>query len=736
VLIPNEDKYFPIIYKNANYFKWGEEPRNSLSQVFSSSVQKGFLEARKEVPNDFDINTDLAVMIRSFQDNQLYYLHMKEPITRAKRAVRNSNKKGINLDDLDEWVYYDPASKQMKWKDYVGTDVTEGSPVMTKPLRDYIDNYIEHIEHRGVVAEKASIIKSWSRLVSNINTWSTISANVWSMVSQYFSFADVIWSFDKISDVGSFIRWVATMNPFSTRTATKYSWALLERMTEHNQWVALGRIFNVGDMKAISQSKWMDGIGERAIEMSLRWMRKTDGQVSYWIWNHYANKFLKENHQYFPEVKITSNMDELNKTMPPSWFKKMIDYSDIEMNRTMGSSADFTMSSELMRNSWSVYKVATSIQKTFINRLLFLNHILSTKGIKSIPAVGVALGLGAYIESEREYWRTVYDSVMGKKEFKMLEEDIDFWAFTVKADSHFGKMLANNPSLNYDSFESSIYDWGMKKATGKPELSMAEVYAARAMGKFFSDNFWNPMNRYEITSALRWYDSIKNRNDKWEVPPWFRNDLEIWYAIVKMMIPWATRDMIPAIHKDIFEEPLWQTLEDNYQLGKMTKGKPELSEELSSQTFKQQWDFAKADREVYEAGGEIRKEKEVKKATMVETAKSILAEKQVEKMDEAAFINYVVDNPSIIEWMSDSDIEELAKVLSTWKPDVRTDIYAPYRKTTTDTEVIYNKFLKEYVDKEDFDWLESMMDELEAQEVIKSREWFEKRMLKIIENSK
>lgn len=87
-------------------------------------------------------------MIRSFQDNQLYYLHMKEPITRAKRAVRNSNKKGINLDDLDEGVYYDPASKSMKWKDYVGTDMTEGRPVMTKPLRDYIDNYIEHIEHR------------------------------------------------------------------------------------------------------------------------------------------------------------------------------------------------------------------------------------------------------------------------------------------------------------------------------------------------------------------------------------------------------------------------------------------------------------------------------------------------------------------------------------------------------------------------------------------------------------
>lgn len=733
VLIPNEDKYFPIIYKNANYFKWGEEPRNSLSQIFSSSVQKWFLQARKATPDDFDINTDLAVMIRSFQDNQLYYLHMKEPITRLKRATRNSNKKGINMDDLDEGVYYNKKKDTFEWKDYVDDWVVEGRPVMSKPLRDYIDWYIEHIEHRWVVSEKASIIKSWSRLISNVNTWSTIAANVWSMVSQYFSFADLIGNLDKIGDVGSFIRWVSTLNPFSVKTAAKYSWALLERMTEHTQWVALWRMFNAWDMKAISQSKWMDWIGERAIEMSLRWMRKTDGQVSYWVWTTYAHKFLKDNHHQFPEVKITTNIDELNKTMPPSWFKKMIDYADVEMNRTMGSSADFTMSSELMRHSWSVYKVATSIQKTFINRLLFLNHILSTKWMKSIPAVGIALWVWAYLESEREYWRSVYDSNMGKKEFKILEEDVDFWLFIVKADSHWGKMLANNPSLTYDSFESKIYDWVMKKATWKPELSMAEILAARAMGKFFSDNFWNPMNRYEISSITRWYDSIKNRNEKGEVAPWFRNDLELWYAIVKMILPWATRDIIPAIHQDIFEEPLWQTLEDNYQLGKITKNKPELSEELSSQSFKAQWDFAKNDRKVYEAGWEIRKEKERAKATLNETAKSILSEKWVEKMDEDAFINYVVDNPQVIEWMSDWDIEELWKLLSTWKPDIRTDIYAPYRKKTTDTIIIYNDFLKEYVDNEDFDWLERMMDELEAQDVIKNREWFEKTMLKIIE---
>lgn len=732
VLIPNEDKYFPIIYKNANYFKWGEEPRNSLSQIFSSSVQKWFLEARKDTPNDFDINTDLAVMIRSFQDNQLYYLHMKEPVTRIKRATRNSNRKWIKLDDLDEWVYYDKASKTMKWKDYVDDGVVEGKPVMTKPLRDYIDNYIEHIEHRWVVSEKASLVKSWSRLASNINTWSTISANVWSMVSQYASFADLFARLG-LKDPISFIKWIATVAPWTNTSAIKYSWMLLERMTEHTQWVALWRIINAWDLKAISQSKWTDGMGERALEISLRWMRKTDSQVSYWVWMAYAQNFIRDNRSYFPDVKITSDMDELNKTMPPSWFKKMIDYADVEMNRTMGSSSDFTMSSELMRNSGSVYKVATSIQKTFINRLLYLNHILTTEGGKAIPAVGIAIGMNYYIESEREYWRSVYDAYQGKKEFKMLEEDVDFGLFTVKADSHWGKMLANNPSLNYDSWESWIYDWMMKKATGKPELSMAEVFAARAMGKFFSDNFWNPMNRYEISSITRWYDSIKNRNDKGEIAPWIRNDLEVGYSIVKMMIPWATRDLIPYVHDKIFNEPLWQTLEDNYQLGKMTKNKPELTEELNAQSFKAQWDFAKNDRKVYEAGEDIRTEKEKKKQTMEDTAKRILGEEWVEKMDEETFINYAVDNPEIIEWLTDSEIEDLAKVLSTWKPDVRTDKYAPYRKTTTDTEVIYKDFLKEYVDKWDMDWLETMMDELEAQEVIKSREWFEKRMLKIIE---
>ena len=97
----------------------------------------------------------------------------------------------------------------MKWKDYVDDGPVEGKPVMSKPLRDYIDWFIEHIEHRWVVSEKASIIiKSWSRLISNVNTWSTISANVFSMISQYFSFADLIGNLDKIWDVGSFVRWV------------------------------------------------------------------------------------------------------------------------------------------------------------------------------------------------------------------------------------------------------------------------------------------------------------------------------------------------------------------------------------------------------------------------------------------------------------------------------------------------------------------------------------------------
>lgn len=354
--------------------------------------------------------------------------------------------------------------------------------------------------------------------------------------------------------------------------------------------------------------------------------------------------------------------------------------------------------------------------------------------MKSIPAVGIALWVWAYLESEREYWRSVYDSNMGKKEFKILEEDVDFWLFTVKADSHWGKMLANNPTLTYDSWESKIYDWIMKKATWKPELSMAEVFAARAMGKFFSDNFWNPMNRYEIASITRWYDSIKNRNDKWEVAPWFRNDLELWYAIVKMILPWATRDIIPAIHKDIFEEPLWQTLEDNFQLGKVTKNRPELSDELSKQTFAQQGEFAKQEREAYEASKEVSNKKTEKKKTINELAKSILDTKWVQKMDSEQFINYVVDNPSLIDWLSDDDIETLSALVSTGKPDVKTDVYAPYRDRYTDTEVIYNKFLKEYVTSWDIDGLESMMDELEAQKVIGSREWFEKRMLKLIEN--
>ena len=35
------------------------------------------------------------------------------------------------------------------------------------------------------------------------------------------------------------------------------------------------------------------------------------------------------------------------------------------------------------------------------------------------------------------------------------------------------------------------------------------------------------------------------------------------------------------------------------------------------------------------------------------------------KMDSEQFINYVVDNPSLIDWLSDDDIETLSTLVST-----------------------------------------------------------------------
>ena len=108
-------------------------------------------------------------------------------------------------------------------------------------------------------------------------------------------------------------------------------------------------------------------------------LRKVDGVVSHAVWMSHAKKFLRENHSNFPEVKITSNMDELAETMPPVWFKKMVNNSNTEMNRVMSTTTDFTFASQVSRQSPEMYKIATAIQKTYINRLLYLNHHLKTK---------------------------------------------------------------------------------------------------------------------------------------------------------------------------------------------------------------------------------------------------------------------------------------------------------------------------------------------------------------------
>lgn len=357
--------------------------------------------------------------------------------------------------------------------------------------------------------------------------------------------------------------------------------------------------------------------------------------------------------------------------------------------------------------------------------------------MKSIPAVGIALWVGAYAESEREYWRSVYDSYQWKKEFKILEEDVDFWLFTVKADSHWGKMLANNPSLTYDSWESWIYDGMMKKVTWKPELSMAEVFAARAMGKFFSDNFWNPMNRYEITSITRWYDSIKNRNEKGEVAPWFRNDLELWYAIVKMIIPWATRDLIPAIHKDIFDEPLWKTLEDNYQLGKTLKNNPERTENVNKMTFAEQSKFADAAKTAY-----TEKTEESKKTETVngkkEAIKAIVHKKLWPTPSEKDFKQFIQENKQLFidAWLD--------------TPEARKSFYTSFKssdigKTLTneyshyygaDSDVIYTHFLQKYVKSWDKEGYYNMLNELNAQWVVLNVDGFKKKMSKRVKEDR
>lgn len=740
VLIPTESKYFPIIYKNANYFKWGEEPRNSLSAIFSTSVQKWFLNARKEVPNDFEINTDLPTMIRHFQDNQLYYLNMKEPILRAKRALRNSNKSWIKIDELDEGVYYDKDKGILKYKDYIDKGVVEGKPIFSPELRKYVEGFIENMEHRWVIAWGNSYWRAAANTLSKVSTWTTIAANIWSMAAQYFSYADAIVRLGKSSPklIPSLIRTSFIRN----RNAINYSGSLRERMTEHLRWVALGKIFNKWDLATMSQTKWSEWLTDRALELSLRGMRKVDGEVSYWIWMTHAKDFLDKNHQYFPEVKITSDIDELSNTMPPAWFQKMINHSDTEMNRVMGTNTDFSFASEVSRQSPELYKLNTAIQKTFINRLLYLNHHLMTKWVKWVPIVVVSLWLTEFSETEREYWRTYYNSVLGKKEFKSLDKDLDFWAFVVKKDSHIGNILANNPSLNYENFENKVYDWVMKKATWKPELSLAEVYAARAMGRFFMNNVWNPMNKYEVTSQLSWFEGINKRNEKGEIPPWIRNDLEWGYAITKMMLPSLGDDIIPAAHDAIFDEALWKFQEDNYQLGIIARTEPELMKDLETKDYKTQGEFAQQKRWAYETQKVITEENK-KESGIKESMKELIYKQYWYNPTKEELFEFVKNNKELYKNSWIKNWSELKSFFGTlWPTDKAKATVSEYQHLyTKSAEFILENDLKTLFKdtsaqplsvrvKE----LNARINELESAWVIMNPDKFKKDLIKSMRN--
>ena len=55
-----------------------------------------------------------------------------------------------------------------------------------------------------------------------------------------------------------------------------------------------------------------------------------------------------------------------------------------------------------------------------------------------------------------------------------------------------------------------------------------------------------------------------------------------------MFLPNYGRSLVDNAHKLIFDEPLWQTVEDNYQLGKITKSTPEKIDSLNKMDFKSQ----------------------------------------------------------------------------------------------------------------------------------------------------
>ena len=650
VLIPTESKYFPIHYIDANYYHSGEEPK-WMKQIFNSHVQQGFINARKWPASDFSLNMDFPSFMKDFGNNQLYYLHMKSPIMRAKRMVRVGNQKGISQDIIT-------ANKNWGIDFNDIDDVVEGSPIFTPTMKRFNDRFIERIENRGVIPNSNFLP---TRIVSNLGTWATIAWNPWSAIAQPFSIIDSLAN----TSAKNVAKWLYTLGKdfyrWNNRQAFKYSGDLLARQTEHIQNTAKW-FFSNQDLAAMSKQRITDNILEKMNDAGLRMMKRVDWEVSYSVWHWYFYDFLeKEVKTQFPDLKITSDIDSIKAQLNDDvWFNKAIKYADKNMTNVMGGSTAFTHWSPL-QSIWPLYKASTLIQKTFINRMLFLNSQLENWPLwKTLPTVACIMALQEGMETEREYWRAQYNEEMGSK-----KEPTDI-------QNHLDGIRKTNSSLTFDSYLSEAIQWGIKNSAkivtweDVMKLDEGQILTARAMSRFIWNTIWNPAWWYELTSAASWIKKWLESDDKWNILPDNRDEIVRNEAILKMIIPNIGRTWLDIAHNYIFGEPLWQTVEDNYQLGKITKDNPDKLDVLNKLDFAAQWAEAKISKGIYDVNKWISEKNAQVTAKSAELVKDMFSIYWVPTQDEIK--DYARKNKSKFSDIGITKVKELDKfIVDTWE---------------------------------------------------------------------
>lgn len=715
-LIPTENRYFPLFYNNANYFKTWEEARDSLKQMFSSHIQQWFLQARKSAPSNFSLDIDFANVINSYANRQLYFLHMKSPVMNAKRAVSWANRWIGRTIDWDFWVL-DNGEIELN-------DISlEGTPVLSPKMKDYFDKYITRVENRWVIPTSHF---APTQLLQSVATHLTIAWNPWSALAQPFSIIDSMantwvknvgkWMYTTFKD---FLKW-------GNRSAFKYSWVLLERQTEHIAWLAWWFLRN-HDLSELSSWRITDGLMNKVNEVWLRLMRRMDWEVSYSVWHGYLYDYVQKN---FPEIKISTNVDDIRRQMNDDVaFNRAVEYADSEMTSVMGWGSAFTHWSQI-QELWVFYKAWTMIQRTFINRMLFLNHNLSqwAKGWLTVPTTLMVLWLGHWAETEREYLRQMWYEWTGKKEDKSKWDE-----------NHFAELAITNPSLQYDNVFSkwivslvsnlnklSGWDWNISPST---------IIWARSFVNFVGNNLWNPQSGYEVKSNFKWVSTMYDKYQKWEYPTDERMKIALTEAVAKAILPNFGRDWIDLLHSYLYDETLWKTEEDNYQLSKTLKDNPNKRELVNQMDLKAQWEFADKARTAYQEKKTVT-ESHAEENARKDSLKTILQKKIGAKPSKDEFATFAKENKQLfIDAWIDTNEEAKNFYNSLSKTDVgkqRTDEYSFYY--WANSEVIYNHFVKKFVDAKDRKWYEDMVDELYIQWVILDKDAFNKKVAKIVKN--